>query len=228
MTTLIDIKPYISKFTEYPAELLEVCSKHEVKLPGIDSLAGQACALMAQPDIRGQKHIGRTEATAFFNQIGLPTKDSIQPFNKCKMKLMKLSNGYCLVYPFECNMTDINKRKGCVITGDRNTMIDNIKRWWRENLVDVPNEEWQIGHLDPTIADASEKNLAYQPPIQAKTRNRFKWCHMFQHMWPTGEELSSKMNDYYTETEQQQIYETLKKKFTTEGVHTEGGVPQTE
>lgn len=223
MTTLIDIKPYTSKFAEYPAELLEFCTHHKVKLPGIDTLRGQAYALMAQPDIRGQKHVGRTEAITFFQQLGLPTDDAIQPFNKTiGLKRVKGKGNYCLVYPFECDMTDIDKRKGCVITGDRNTIIDGIKRWWRENLVEVPNEEWQIGHLDPTIGDASEKNLAYQPPIQAKTRNRFKWCHMFQHMWPTGEELSSKINDYYTETEQQQIYETLKKKFTTEGVHTEG------
>jgi hypothetical protein len=69
-------------------------------------------------------------------------------------------------------------------------------------LTDVPNDDWQVGHLDPTVADASESNLAFQPPIQGKYRDRFKWDPMFQRMWPTGKELVSKMDEYYTKEEQ--------------------------
>lgn len=212
--SLVDIKQYTIKFEGYPPELQEFCAGNKVKLPGIDTLRGQAYALMAQPENRGQKFVGRTEATDFFKQIGLATDDAIQPFNKTiGLKRMKGKGTYCLVYPFESDMTDIDKRKGCAIGGDRNTAIDTIKQWWRENLVDVPNEEWQIGHLDPNIADATEKNLAYQPPIQAKYRNRFKWCSYFQRMWPTGDEVSKNLDEYYNETEQRLLLETLKNKF---------------
>jgi len=215
MTTLINIAKYVTKFTAYPKDLLQFCTKNNVKLPGIESQMGQAYALMAQPEVRGQKHLGRIEATTFFQQIGMETDDSIQKFNKAVgLKRVKGKRGiYCLVYPFECDMTDIDKRKGCSISGDRNTVIDTIKKWWRENLIDVPNDKWQVGHLDPTIADASEKNLAYQPPIQGKYRDRFKWDSMFQRMWPTAKEWISKMDEYHTEAEQKAMLQALKKKF---------------
>lgn len=213
--SLIDIKLYSKKFEVYPAELQKFCDDNKVKLPGIDSFAGQAYALMAQPEVRAQKYLGRDETAAFFTQIVMNTKDSIQPFNKAKgLKRLDVGRGnYCLAYPFETDMTDINKRKGALIGGDRDSSIDAIKAWWKKNLVDVPNSKWQTGHLDPDIDDSSEKNLAWQPPLQAKYRNRFKWDAWFHQMWPTGKELSKKMDNYYTEAEQKLILATLKKKW---------------
>jgi hypothetical protein len=215
MTTLIDIKPYCKKFDTYPEDLAKFCELNHVKLPGIDSQMGQAYALMGQPEIRGQKHLGRVEATTFFQQIGMETNDSIQKFNKAVgLKRVKGRGIYCLEYPYVLDMTDLDKRKGASISGDRNICIDTIKRWWKENLLDVPNEQWQVGHLDPTIGDASEKNLAYQPPIQGKFRDRFKWDSLFQRMWPTAEkELIPKMDEYYTEKEQKLILAALKAKW---------------
>jgi hypothetical protein len=214
MTTLIDIKLYTKRYEEYPSELVQFCSDHNVSLPGLNTNRGQGLALMAQPEVRGSKHLTRTETDSFFSQIGLDTSDSIQSFNKAiGLKRLKGRGIYCLVYPFELDMVDIDKRKGCSISGDRNTSIDNIKKWWRDNLIDIPNSEWQVGHLDPTIGDASENNLAYQPPIQGKYRNRFKWDSMFQRMWPTAKEWISKMDEYHTEEEQKEMLEALKAKW---------------
>jgi hypothetical protein len=215
---MVDISRYTEPFDAYPTDFEAFCQDH-IKLPGIRTLRGQAYALMAQPENRGQRCISRPEATAFFDQIGPQlgetTNDSIQPFNKTiGVKRVKLRGYYCLAYPFELDMTDIQKRKHCSIQGDRNEYINQVKDFWKHNLVDVPNEEWQLGHLDPTIADASEQNLAYQPPLQGKYRNRFKWDQLFHKMWPTGEEVSSKMDEYYTEAEQKIMFEALKKKFT--------------
>ena len=117
------------------------------------------------------------------------------------------------MYPYKADTTDIDKRRGAMIGGDRNAAIDKIKKWWRTNLVDVPAEEWQLGHLDPTIADSSEANLAYQPPLQAKYRNRFKWDILFHRMWPTADEWISKMDTYHTEAEQRAMLAALKRKF---------------
>ncbi len=126
---------------------------------------------------------------------------------------MKKKGLYCLEYPFQADTTHLDKRKGVSISGDKHTIIQSIKDWWKKNLVDVPDEEWQIGHLDPTIDDASEKNLAWQPPIQGKYRDRFKWDAYFMKMWPTSKELIPHINDYYTEMEQRELYKALKKKF---------------
>lgn len=217
MTTLIPIANYVVRFTSYPVDLIEFCLKNKVDLRGIDSKMGQAYALMAQPEVRGKLHLGRKETEQFFTQIGMDPGDAIQAFNKnIGLKRIKGRGIYCLAYPFEADLTDVEKRRGAGISGDRNTLIDSVKDWWRKNLVDVPNDEWQVGHLDPTIAEgAAETNLAFQPPIQGKYRNRFKWDSLFQKMWPTGEEWIAKMDDYHTEAEQKRMLAALKAKWET-------------
>lgn len=213
-TTLINIDTYTKKFEVYPSDLLVFAKEHNLTLLSLESMKGQALALMSQPEVRGQKHLGRDEAVKFFKNIGMETTDAIQQFNKATgLKRLKMRGYYCLQYPFESDTTDLDKRKGVSISGDKNSFINTIKDWWKKNLIDVPNEEWQIGHLDPTINDASEKNLAYQPPIQGKYRDRFKFDAFFLKMWPTASELVPKINEFYTEKEQKMIYEALKQKF---------------
>ena len=74
MTTLIDISLYKAKLA-YPPELQEFCTTNGVTLPGIDTFAGQAYALMAQPTVRAQKHLGRNE-TALWEALELPQTDA--------------------------------------------------------------------------------------------------------------------------------------------------------
>jgi hypothetical protein len=213
-TTLINIDTYTKKFEVYPSDLLVFAKEQNLALLPLTSMRGQALALMSQPEVRGQKHLGRDEAVKFFQNIGMETTDAIQQFNKATgLKRLKMRGYYCLQYPFESDTTDLDKRKGVSISGDKNSFINTIKDWWKKNLIDVPNKEWQIGHLDPTIPDSSEKNLAWQPPIQGKFRDRFKWCPLFQRMWPTAKELIPKFNEYYTEAERKDMLAALKKEF---------------
>ena len=214
MTQRINITDYTTAFTEYPQDFRTFCDANNYTTPEISNRSGQALALMAQPENRGQRYLIREDTEKFFAQLGLPKGDSIQQFNKTQVKRVPGKGKYCLQYPFVLNEIDIKKRIGAVITGDRNEQINAIKKWWLDNLVNVPNEDWQIGHLDPTIPDASEKNLAFQPPLQARYRNKFKWDPMFHTMWPTAQhELIPHFDRYYTEEEQQLIYEKLKSKF---------------
>ena len=211
-TSLITISNYAKKFEMYPLDLTEFCSENKIELLNIDTNRGQALALMAQPEVRGKLHITRAEAEQFFKQIGIETGDAIQAFNKpFGLKRIKGRGTYCFEFPFVCDLTDIHKRIGCKIGGDRDEKINAIKQYWRDILVDVPNDEWQVGHLDPTIADATEANLAFQPPVQGKYRDRFKWDPLFQRMWPTGKELVQKMDEYYSKEEQTEIFQLLKK-----------------
>ena len=214
MVQRIAISNYTTAFADYPADLKEFC-EGKVKLPKLSGLRGQALALLAQPEVRGQLYLEREDTSAFFNQIGLLTDDSIQPFNKdFGIKKMPGKGKYCLQYPFVVNTTHIHKRAGAKISGNRDEQIDAVKQFWRDNLVDVPNTDWQIGHLDPTIPDAGEANLAFQPPLQARYRDRFKWDRVFHTMWPTAErELIPNFDQYYTEAEQLLIFNALKNKF---------------
>jgi len=212
------IENYTNMFEAYPEELREFAKENDIELPTITGKRGQALALMSQPEIRGQFYIDRKAAELFFKNINMYSADVIQAFNKSTgIKRMDAKGKYCLKYPFEADKVDIDKRKDANISGDRNLYINAIKEWYRENVIDVPNEKWQVGHLDPTIGDSSEKNLAYQPPIQGKYRDRFKFCKSFIKMWPTAKELinKNKIDIYYTEAEQKTLYEALKMKFET-------------
>ena len=215
MTTLIKIANYTRRFEAYPQDLLDFAATHGVDLLPIKTMKGQALALMAQPEVRGQQHVGRDEAVQFFKAIGMETRDAIQQFNKAVgLKRMKMRGYYCLQYPYELDMTDIDKRKGVAISGDKDSFVNSVKAWYQTHILDVPSRDWQIGHLDPTVDDSSEKNLAWQPPIQGKYRDRFKFDASFLKMWPTAEkELIPKFDEYYTEKEQRAIYDALKKKF---------------
>ena len=67
MTSLINISNYTKKFQEYPEDLITFSKENNLSLIPLTSMRGQALALMSQPEIRGQKHIGREEANKFFN-----------------------------------------------------------------------------------------------------------------------------------------------------------------
>ena len=213
LVLISNIEKYKKPFEKYPEDLLTFVTKNDIKLPSITSSRGQALALMAHPEIRGKQYLTRNETDIFFKNIGVETSDSIQGFNKATgLKRIDKKGAYCLEYPFVCDKTDINKRKGVCIDGDKDEAINAVKDWWNKNLINVPNDKWQIGHLDPTIEDTTD-NLAWQPPIQGKYRNSFKWDSNFHKMWPTSTELIPKFDKYYTEKEQKALYEALKKKF---------------
>jgi len=213
ITLLENINDY-KAFTAYPNDLVDFCNNNKIKLPAIDSKRGQALSLLSQPEVRNEKYISRNEAELFFKNIGRKPGDAIQAFNKdLGLVRHKLRGFYCLKFPFECDLTNYHKRKNCQLSEEnKDATISSIKNWYLENIINVPNSEWQIGHLDPTIPDASENNLAWQPPIQSKWRDRFKFSADFKKMWPTGAELVSKFDEYYTSNEQNEILNHLLEK----------------
>lgn len=209
----IQIQLYNVAFPAFPPLLQEFATLHQIPLPNINTLRGQALALMSQPDVCGQQYICREDATVFFEKLGMKSQDVIQPFNKAfGIKRMKLSKGqYCLEFPFINDRVHLDKRVNVQIDiVNRDRTINEIKSWWRNNVMDVPNEEWHIGHLDPTVAQ--ENNVVFQPPIQARYRDRFKWDAKFFKMWPTGKELIQHFDTYYTEDEKKEILEYLVKR----------------
>jgi len=48
-----------------------------------------------------------------------------------------------------------------------------------DTILCVPTEKWHIGHLDATKGNLPD-NLYFQPPIQAKYRDKYIFNHMFQ------------------------------------------------
>ena len=71
------------------------------------------------------------------------------------------------------------KLTGCREVGDRfDRELGHIK-WVFRHIIDVPNEEWHIGHLDATKGNDSS-NLFYQPPIQARYRDNYIFNREFE------------------------------------------------
>jgi len=101
MTTLLNIDNHTKKFEEYPEGVLVFASANEMTLHPIESLRGQALALMTQPEVRGKQHLGKEEAVKFFQNIGMTTSNAIRLFNKASgFKRIKMRGYYCLQYPY--------------------------------------------------------------------------------------------------------------------------------
>lgn len=58
--------------------------------------------------------------------------------------------------------------------------VSHIK-WHIDNIIDVPISEWHIGHLDATRGNDSS-NLYYQPPIQARYRDKYIFNQNFERL----------------------------------------------
>lgn len=204
---------------EYDPELVEFAGKHSLKLPKLSCLRGQALALMSKPDMRGGNNFV-TPATAeeFFKKNNLKTRDAIQPFNKMNQigfKLIARTGEYSLVYPFEVDSVTLNKRVNVKLNIEqtREEGAAHVREYHQRHIMDVATEKWQIGHLDPTTSDNTAKNLAWQPPIQARTRNSLKFDREFFKKWPTGEELIRVgWREYYTEDEEKLLLADLLKR----------------
>jgi hypothetical protein len=213
--TRIVLTEYTAPFAAYPPLFLAAVPPH-VTLPSLSSHMGQALALLAQPENAGLRFCTREDCDAFFTAIGMVSGDAIQAFNKFPQRGISLgskprSGQYMLPMPFRFELVHLAKRTGATLAAaDKSTAIQAIKDYFRTTIVDVPEEDWQVGHLDPTIGDASASNLAWQPPIQAATRDRFKFDATFRKMWPTGKELTENMDKYYTAEERRMIYLALK------------------
>lgn len=128
---------------EYPEELVAFAERTGLRLPRQTTVGGQALAFLAQPENRGgNRFITSVETVEFFKNLGLETRDSIQPFNKvcgCKLKLVDAKPGlYSLEYPFVLKLNDINKRvdvdKNVLENGSKDEQIAEVKRYWIQKM----------------------------------------------------------------------------------------------
>lgn len=210
---IIDNDKFIGK---YSTEFIEFCKENKIKIPKIKSRKGQAIALLTKKE-NLNKYIDRENLTKFFNNQNMKSSDPIQCINKTDqwglVGKTEEKKYYTIPYPFQYTDLHIKKRKFNKISGDKDEMIDNTKKYLMENYIDIANDKWQKGHKNPDIDDNSEENLVYQPPIQGKFRNRFKFDSIGLLKIPTSSELIENFDIYYTIEEQQNISNNLNKKF---------------
>ena len=207
----IDINNFTEKFSEYSSDFLEFVAKHNIKAPKIDTNAGQGIALLTHEDNRG-KYALRDDLEAFFESIDITTKDAIQTVNKCEqwgLKRSPIKGQYCIPFPFEYFPLNVMKRKKNIISGNKDDIVNATKEFIKVHYLEVPNNLWQVGHKDAYSTDNTEKNLVYQPPIQGKYRDKYKFDDLGLTKFPSGKELCSNISKYYSKEEQELILQTL-------------------
>ena len=74
------------------------------------------------------------------------------------------------------------------IDAQENEAIENIKADIKADYVDIPAEQWQLGHKNPE-GDNTSNNLVLQPPIQAKYRDNYIFIDTLTKI-PTPETLA--------------------------------------
>ena len=161
--------------SQYPNEFMKFIEEHKLKPPKLDTGNGKALALMLD---NPSYYWTREDTDKIVNKFNIPTRDSIQLFNKHEQWGIQTSNergkNYILV-PY--TLSNKHKmRKNFVFDGtdeQKNIEIDKIKSTIKADYIDVPNNEWQLGHKNPNSTDNAMSNLVLQPPIQAKYRDKY-------------------------------------------------------
>lgn len=161
----------------YPGEFIKYCTDNELKPPTINTSMGKALSCMLHNPF---KYWTRDDCDMLFKKFNIKSRDSIQAFNKHSQWGIKTNSGIhkgklYIIYPY--SLSNKHKmRKNFKFDGSesqKNDEINKIKMTIKSDYIDIPNNEWQLGHKNPGTTDNSSNNLVLQPPIQAKYRDNY-------------------------------------------------------
>ena len=203
---LTDLPPQLP--TEFDQTTREFIEKHQLTPPAATTGNGKAFIAMCQFPNR---YFDRETASQFCQRYGIPTKDSIQLFNKHSQwgPMMSQERGkYYIQFPLTLS-PKVQMRAGFKWDGteeQKTQAIETIKADIKTDYVDIPNEQWQLGHKNPE-GDNTSNNLVLQPPIQAKYRDNYIFIDTLTKI-PTPETLARLIQDGrnpYTPKQMQQL-----------------------
>ena len=161
----------------YPEKFIKFCKENELKPPTIKTSMGKALSCMLYNPF---KYWTRDDCDLLFKKFNIKSIDSIQAFNKHSQWGIKTNSGIhkgklYIIYPY-CLSNKHKMRKDFKYDGSeaqKNEEINKIKMTIKTDYIDIPNNEWQLGHKNPGTTDNSSNNLVLQPPIQAKYRDNY-------------------------------------------------------
>jgi len=203
---VIEIKPYPDEFNEF-------CRKNDLQPPKHSSGNGKALSAMLN---HPYCYWDRQSCDQFCSKFGIETKDSIQLFNKHSQWGIKTNSGsergrLYIVYPYEISNKH-KMRKDFKFDGtieQKNAEIQKIKSTIAFDYVDVPNEQWQLGHKNPGLTDNSNCNLVLQPPIQAKYKDDYVFFDTLTKM-PLSKKLKHLIESGEVTFSQEQLQDYIK------------------
>lgn len=216
--SLINIDIITTLYTNYPEDFTYWCQVNHIKPPKINTANGFALACMLH---NSQYYFKREECDNIMKKFNFITNDSIQLFNKTDQWGLygsKERGIYYIPLPYK-----LSPKKGMRINftfngteDDKMNKINLIKQNIKEDYLDIPNNQWQLGHKNPNSGDNSNNNLVLQPPIQARYKDNFIFIDTLTKI-PTPEKFIKDDKDnksYYTEKQQKILYDYLHSKFS--------------
>ncbi len=216
---LIDIDTITSAYTSYPDDFNYWCQQNNINPPSITTANGFALACMLH---NPGYYFKRKECDLLMQKFNFETSDSIQLFNKTDQWGLygsKTRGIYFIPLPYKVSPKK-EMRLNFNFNGtqeDKDTKINLIKENIKQDYLDVPNNEWQLGHKNPNTGDSSDNNLVLQPPIQAKYKDNYIFIDTLTKI-PTPEKFindDKKDKSYYTIEQQKILYEYLHSKFNS-------------
>ena len=198
----------------YPIEFESFCLENDLKPPKIQSGNGKALSAMLQfPN----KYWDRKACDAFVKKYDIPTKDSIQLFNKHSQWGIKTNSDehvkgkLYIVQPFS-QSNKHKMRKSFKFDGtqqEKESEISKIKSTIQEDYIHIPHDQWQLGHKNPGSTDNSTNNLILQPPIQAKYKDDYLFFNTLTKM-PLPNKLERLLDKKEITLTQDQIEDYMK------------------
>ena len=189
---LIDIKTDLPSElpTHYDEATRHFINKYNLTAPAPTTGNGKAFIAMS---LAPQKYFDRDTATKFCEHFDIKTNDSIQLFNKHAQwgpQMSQQRGKYFIMFPLTLS-PKVQMRAGFKWDGteeQKYEAIENIKADIKADYVDIPAEQWQLGHKNPE-GDNTSNNLVLQPPIQAKYRDNYIFIDTLTKI-PTPETLT--------------------------------------
>lgn len=197
----------VDKYTTYSTDFLSWLKQNEKKFgakrpPKVSSKSGQIVALLTDEKHRNL-YFSRNLLEFFLNKINMKSKDAIQLINKSEQYGLKNDRPtidgelhYAVPHPFTFISTHITARSGSIDRSNQNKCVQRLKQWITQNYIEVPNHKWQSGHRDPLL-NVSDNNIVWQPPIQARFRDNYKFDEQGLTKWPTVKYLIQDFDRFY-------------------------------
>jgi hypothetical protein len=211
----LKVNEILSPFTAYPQDFLDWVKTNDLKPPKINGNSGQALALLLH---NKNKFVTREDLEFFFRNLERNCSDAIQTINKTEqwgLKLGRIGNkkGKYFISKYELGTKHLI-RKNFKFNGskeEKNRMINAIKAQIKADYLDVPNDEWEVGHKNPGKGGI-EDNFVFQPPIQGRYRDEYIFFDTLTKM-PSPEKLVRDKFSCYTKEQRKMLYDALKLEF---------------
>ncbi len=211
----LEVNEIRSLYNFYPNDFMDWVRENGLNVPRINSNCGQALALLLH---NKNKYVLRQDLELFFNNLGRKCGDAIQTINKTEqwgLKLGRIGNrkGIYFISKYELGTKHLI-RKNFKFKGskeDKNRMINAIKAQIKADYLDVPNDDWEVGHMNPGKGGIDD-NFVFQPPIQGRYRDEYIFFDTLTKM-PSPEKLVRDNFSCYTVEQRKMLYEALRLEF---------------